>query len=117
MRDKLNDKARLKLMLEAISNIESFTEDTPSYDAFAANKILCHAVTYNLQCIGENVFKLSKDFIQEHPETDWQAIAGLRHVLVHDYYQVNMEMVWIVLQQDLPVLKGFIQSVLQNIPL
>ena len=117
MRDKLNDRVRLELMLEAIGNIESFTENTLSYEAFLANKILCHAVTYNLQCIGENVFRLSKAFIQEHSETDWQAIAGLRHVLVHDYYQVNMEMVWIVLQQDLPGLKGYIQSVLQIIPL
>jgi uncharacterized protein with HEPN domain len=116
MRDKLNDTARLELMLEAISNIESFVEDTLTYEAFAANKILCHAVTYNLQCIGENVYKLSKDFIQEHPETDWEAIEGLRHVLVHDYYQANMEMIWLILKQDLPGLKENVRNLLRNSP-
>ena len=74
MRDKLNDAARLELMLEAIGNIESFTEGIASYEQFASNKILCHAVTYNLQCIGESVYKLSGEFIETHPSIDWEAI-------------------------------------------
>ena len=98
-------------MMEAIDNIESFTEGVPSYDAFAANKILCHAVTYNLQCIGENVYKLSNGFREEHPTVDWEAIEGLRHVLVHNYYQVNLEMVWLIIEQDLPKLKAFLKSI------
>jgi Uncharacterized conserved protein len=55
MRDKLNDPARLRLMQEAISNIEEFLTNVQDYTAFVSNKILCHAVIYNLQCIGENV--------------------------------------------------------------
>lgn len=108
MRDKVNDRARLNLMLEAIENIESFTEQVSTYEAFESNKILCHAVVYNLQCIGENVYKLSRDYIQNHPQMDWEAIEGLRHVLVHDYYQVNMKMVWRILKKDLPGLKAFL---------
>ena len=114
MRDKLNDRARLDLILEAVGNIETFTEGTLSYEEFAANKILCHAVTYNLQCIGENVYKLSNDFLKEHPDIDWQAIEGLRHVLVHDYYQVNMEMIWLILKQDLPDLKKYLLRLQNN---
>lgn len=60
MRDKLNDAARLELMLEAIGNIESFTEGIATYEQFASNKILCHAVTYNLQCIGESVYSVEQ---------------------------------------------------------
>ena len=97
-------------MLEAIANIEDFTDGISSYTAFAASKILCHAVTYNLQCIGENVYRLSRDFINSHPEIDWVAIEGLRHVLVHDYYQVNLEMIWAILEKDLPELKTFLRS-------
>lgn len=110
MKDKLNDRARLDLILEAIGNIETFTEETSTYEDFAANKILCHAVTYNLQCIGENVYKLSKDFLQENTTIDWKAIEGLRHVLVHDYYQVNLEMIWLILKQDLPDLKKYLHA-------
>ena len=112
MRDKPNDQARLQLMLEAIGNIESFTDGVSTYESFAANKILCHAVTYNLQCIGENVYKLSRKFIEEHPAIDWDAIEGLRHVLVHDYYQVNLEMVWQIIEKDLPDLKGFLSGII-----
>lgn len=112
MRDKPNDQARLQLMLEAIGNIETFTAGLSSYESFAADKILCHAVTYNLQCIGENVYKLSREFVQQYPSIDWQAIEGLRHVLVHDYYQVNLEMVWQIVVRDLPGLRGFLTSIL-----
>ena len=114
MRDKPNDQARLLLMMEAVGNIESFTEGVSTYESFAANKILCHAVTYNLQCIGENVYKLSRECIERHPSIDWEAIEGLRHVLVHDYYQVNLEMVWQILEKDLPDLKGYLAGILQD---
>ena len=107
MRDKPNDRTRLQLMLEAIGNIESFIEGVSSCESFAANKILCHAVTYNLQCIGENVYKLSREFLEEHSSIDWAAIEGLRHVLVHDYYQVNLDMVWHIIEKDLPGLKEY----------
>lgn len=110
MRDKLNDPARLELIVEAIANIEEFIAGTTTYEAFIGNKILCHAVVYNLQCIGESVYKLSTDFTDSHPDVDWEAIKGLRHVLVHDYYSVNMETVWVILERDMPELKRYIQS-------
>ena len=110
MRDKLNDHARLDLMLEAIGNIEEFLRGVDSYSSFIANKILCHAVIYNLQCIGENAYRLTRDFVTTHPEIDWESIEGLRHILVHDYYTVNMEMVWNILVKDLPELKGWLEA-------
>ena len=108
MRDKVNDPVRLQLMLEAISNIEDFLQGITSYEQFSSDKLLCHAVIYNLQCIGENVYRLSRDYITSHPEIDWNSIEGLRHVLVHDYYTVNMEMVWVILIKDLPDLKAYL---------
>lgn len=51
-----------------------------------------------------------KEYIQKHPEVDWHSIEGLRHILVHDYYTVNMEMVWAILQKDLPKLKQYLLS-------
>lgn len=81
---------------------------------FSTNKILCHAVIYNLQCIGENVYRLSREFVSCHPEIDWEAIEGLRHVLVHDYYTVSMEMVWAILQKDLPELKQYLSNYITN---
>lgn len=110
MRDKLNDPARIQLIREAIENIDSFMQGTNTLEAFEGNKILCHAVAYNLQCIGEGVYRLSKEFTSSHDEIEWEEIEGLRHVLVHDYYMVNMSMLWNIVQKDLPVLKRYIQE-------
>ena len=111
MRDKINDSARLQLMREAISNIYEFVDGTASCESFVSNKLLCHAVVYNLQCIGECSYKLSRDYVSTHPEIDWEAIEGLRHVLVHDYYTVDMATVWAILEKDLPSLKQYLEMV------
>ena len=108
MRDKVNDGVRLSLMLESIANIASFMEGVESLEEFKSDKMLCHAVVYNLQCIGEGAYMLSKDFVAAHNDMNWAAIAGLRHVLVHDYYQVDFETVWWVVQKDLAPLKDYI---------
>lgn len=110
MRDKVNDPARIELMKESIDNINQFLVGTESCESFCANKLLCHAVVYNLQCVGESVYKLSREFVETHPEIDWEAIEGLRHVLVHDYYTVDMENVWNIIQDDLPGLKDYLQE-------
>ncbi len=111
MKGRMNDGTRIELMLEEISNIETFLTGTDNFTAFESNKILCHAIIYNLQCLGENVYKLSKYFLESHPEVDWEAIEGLRHVLVHDYYQVSMERVWAIIQDDLPILKEYLKNI------
>jgi len=60
------------------------------------------------ETIGENAYKLSKEFVAKYKEIDWEAIEGLRHVLVHDYYTVNFETVWNIIKTDVPTLKGFL---------
>ena len=112
MRDKKNDKARLELMLEEIDNIKEFLKDVTSLEELNANKILFHAVVYTLQCIGENAYKLSRPFIESHKEADWEGMEGLRHVLVHDYYNTNIATVWTIVTNDLQPLKETINAIL-----
>lgn len=114
MRDKINDPARLELIKESISTIEEFSSGISTAGEFTSNKILCHAVTYNLQCVGEGAYKLSRDFKNAHPNIDWPAIEGLRHVLVHDYYSVNFSRVWAIVQNDVPALKSYLQQITQE---
>lgn len=114
MRDKVNDYARIHLMLESIDNINEFLAGIDSFNAFEGNKLLRHAVIYNLQCIGESVYMLSKEFRTAHTAIDWDVIEGLRHVLVHDYFQVDMETVWGIIQQDLSPLKAQLLSILSQ---
>ena len=52
--------------------------------------------------------RLSRDYVEKHPQIDWEVVEGLRHVLVHDYYSVNMNTIWEILEKDLPVMKRFL---------
>ena len=74
MKGKLEDTNRLDLIREAIANIDEFLGGIDTLETFENNKILCHAVVYNLQCVGEGVYKLSPEFITAHPEINWPEI-------------------------------------------
>ena len=101
MKGQVNDKMRLELILKSIENAFEFTKKYDSYEQFSADLLCCHAVAYNIQCIGESAYKLSQEFKDSHPEVEWRLIIGMRHILVHDYYQVSFKFIWNVIRQDL----------------
>lgn len=109
MRDPFRDPIRLQHILDAIDRITSFvegyTEETLNEDVRTK-----HATAYNIQIIGEAVYKLTKEFKESHPEVPWSMIEKMRHILVHDYYQVNMHIMWAVITEDLPTLKSQIEK-------
>lgn len=88
----------------AICNVEAFTKGF-EFDALKADKLHYHAAIHNVQVIGEAVYKLTPEFKDSHPETPWQMIEKMRHILVHDYYQIEFEIFWDIIKKDLPILK------------
>jgi len=64
-----------------------------------------HATAYNIQIIGEAVYKLTSEFKETHTETPWRVIEKMRHILVHDYFSVDVDILWLVIVDDLPLLK------------
>jgi len=109
MRETIRDKNRLEHILEAIDNVFEFTEGM-TFDDYVADKKGKFAVAKNLEIIGEASYKLTQDFKNKYAETDWQTIIGLRHVLVHGYYQIEDFITWGVIQKDLQPLKEQIQA-------
>ena len=73
-----------------------------------------HATAYNIQIIGEAIYKLTKEFKESHPNTPWRVIEKMRHILVHDYFAVDVEIMWLVITEDLPLLKRQILSYLDD---
>lgn len=114
MREIIRDKGRLEHMLKAIDNALEYTQGM-TFESFDGNKILCHATIYNIQIIGEAAYKLTKEFKDNHHGVEWRVIEGLRHVLVHDYYQVNNKELWNVIQDDLPILRQQITKYLDEV--
>ena len=74
-----------------------------------------HATAYNIQIIGEAVYKLTKEFKESHPNTPWRVIEKMRHILVHDYFAVDVEIMWLVITEDLPILKQQIRGYLDEL--
>ncbi|MBD5357904.1 MAG: DUF86 domain-containing protein [Bacteroides sp.] len=58
----------------------------------------------NLDIIGEAAYKLTQEFVNSYPETDWRSIIAMRHIMVHGYYKVNSVFVKEIIQTDIPIL-------------
>ncbi|MEI8205946.1 MAG: DUF86 domain-containing protein [Kiritimatiellales bacterium] len=75
-----------------------------SYDAFLKDKRTQDAVVRNIEILGEATKNISAAFRAQHSDIPWKNIAGMRDKLIHDYFGVNFDVVWSVVQTDLPPL-------------
>jgi uncharacterized protein with HEPN domain len=112
MREKIRDKGRLEHILESIDNAIEFTKDV-SFEDFMNNKMLRFAVIKAIEIIGEASYKLTKEFKATNNHIEWDSIVGLRHVLVHGYYQISEIRVWKIIQKDLLPLREQIQALIK----
>lgn len=114
MREKPRDSARLKHMLHAIDNIQRFINDK-DVDEFEVDSLLYYGVVKNLEIIGEAAYMLTKEFQDQHSLTPWKKIIGMRHFLVHGYYQVDAGEVWLTVNRDIMPLKSQLSQYLEDI--
>ena len=105
-----DDSVYIEHILTAISKIENFVYGI-SKDEFEKSVLIQDAVIRNFEIIGEATKKISRSFTQAHPEVPWQDMAGMRDKLIHDYIDVDMDVVWKTIEIDLPLLKELISNV------
>ena len=79
-----------------------------------ADKVLFGGIVYYTMIIGEAAYNLTKAFCKIHPETPWEQIAKMRHNLAHGYYQVDPDIVWSVIQNDLQPLRNQVTTYLAD---
>ena len=84
-----------------------------SFEAFAADETLRRAFVRSLEIIGEAAKKVPDDFRASHPSVEWRAMAGMRDRLIHDYFGVDFELVWDVVQKRIPELRDQIAIILK----
>lgn len=104
MREPERDLSRLEDILSAIDCVEEYTKNM-NETQLKEDRLRLHATIYNVQIIGEAVYKLTNMFKEEHSETPWRLIEKMRHILVHDYFRINFEILWSVIKEDVPMLK------------
>ncbi len=108
-----SDRERLLDILEATERIEKHTPE--DQEGFDSNDLLQVWVIHHLQIIGEAANQLSESFLLEYPDVPWKKMIGMRHILVHGYFEIDSDIVWEAMVKDLPILKNQIQEILKNI--
>lgn len=103
-----DDRLFFSHLREAVGWIETYAQD--GREAFLEDRKTQDAVIRNLEIIGEAVKNLSADATSGNPEIPWRQMAGLRDKLIHGYFGVNLDLVWEVVQNDLPRLRKFLDT-------
>lgn len=100
----------LEDMLSAVKKVERYTAGMDQKSFLQDEKTL-DAVVRNLEILGEAAKQLPEDFLTQHPGVPWRQIAGLRNRIVHEYFGLDLELIWEVVQKDLPQLKTWLEGV------
>lgn len=105
------DVIYLSHILDAIEKIDRYLAGT-DYETFSANDMMIDAVVRELEIVGEAARNLSTSFVEEHADIPWDRIRAMRNVLIHEYFGVNLKVIWDTYNRNLPPLKAFVQRML-----
>lgn len=115
MRDRLGDRIRVQHILESIEMIEDFMSDR-SIEDLSTDAMLRFAVVKQLEVIGEATSRITAATLTLEPGVPWRQVILMRHVLVHDYYKVDVPTVWNTVTNDLGSLKEAVQRLIVALP-
>ena len=95
--------ARIQDILDAIQSIQSRTA-TLSFDEFSQDETVVKAVLYDLIIIGEAAINIPPEAQALAPDLPWRLMSGMRNIMAHEYFQVNLRVTWSTIQNNLPPL-------------
>ncbi len=107
---KREDTAIIQDMKEAIDRIMSYTSEM-EYDSFLQDNKTQDAVIRNIEILGEASKSLSNETREKYPHIPWKDIAGTRDMLIHDYFGVNIDIVWDIVKNEIPTLSAQLKDI------
>lgn len=108
-----DDKLYIIHISECIQRIETYTQD--GKDVFMQTQMVQDAVIRNFEILGEATKRISAEFRLIYPDVPWRNMAGFRDVLIHNYISVDLDVIWEIIQADLPDLSNKIKAILQEL--
>ncbi|WP_026951975.1 HepT-like ribonuclease domain-containing protein [Algoriphagus mannitolivorans] len=105
MRSRIGDIVRLKHILEAIEEVESYVLGIGK-EEFINKSMIRFACVKQLEIVGEACNHLSEETKQQKPEVPWTEIIGMRHVFVHEYFGIDNHLLWEIINRDLKEFKS-----------
>lgn len=112
MKGRLTDKIRIQHILDAISETEVYLTSV-SFEDFTANSEKRFATIKQIEIVGEACNHVSNELKRAHSEIEWAQINGFRNISIHEYFGVNLHIVWDIAKIDLPVLKEKFYKILK----
>jgi len=110
MSRKRDDRLYISDILDSVNAIEKYIKEL-DYEDFVADRMVYSATIRELEIIGEATGKLSQDIKKRYPNIDYRTIKDFRNVLAHEYFGVDMEIVWDIINKKLPKLKEEISKI------
>ncbi|MCD6268491.1 MAG: DUF86 domain-containing protein [Thermotogaceae bacterium] len=111
---KRSVKCYLQDILDAIEKIKKYTAKV-DYEMFSKNQMMIDAVLMNIAIIGESVKKIPEDVKERYPDIPWKDIAGMRDKVIHDYFGVDVNIVWETIRKNVPELEQKIKVMLKEL--
>ncbi len=100
--------------IDAMNKIENYIEGL-DFDSFAHNNMVVDAVIRNLEIIGEAIRNIPDNFIDKYPDIPWKRMIGLRNIVIHTYFGIDLENIWKIIAENIPEVKPKIVEILNDI--
>lgn len=111
---KRDEKLFIEDILENINLIENSVRDL-SKEEFESDRMIIDATVRRLEIIGEAVKNISERTKKKYREIEWRKIAGARDIIIHAYFNVDLDITWNIIKKDIPDLKEKIKSILKEL--
>lgn len=108
-----DSRAYIDDILEAIRKIEKYTEGI-TYSEFATNELVQDGVVRNLEIMGEAVKSIPEEVKSKASGVEWKRIAGMRDILIHGYFGIDLEIVWDVVRNKVPDFKKRMMEIISK---